>query len=76
VQPDRVVVAADAGELGVERGRVGDPSEVRPVALQVREEALDVRLVGRSAGAAVMLRDRHQSHELTGIDGFHLRPVV
>jgi hypothetical protein len=31
VQPDGVVLAAEAGELGVERGRVADLREVRPV---------------------------------------------
>ena len=35
VQPDRVVVALDAGELGVERGRIADLGQVRPVALGV-----------------------------------------
>lgn len=44
VQPHGVVVAADAGELCVERAGVGDAGEVRPVALEVAEEALDVRL--------------------------------
>jgi len=44
--------------------------------VQMAEEALDVRLIGRGAGPAVMLGDRHQRHELTGVDRGHLRPVV
>ena len=47
VQPDRVVVATDAGVLGIEHDRIGDGGEVRPVAFEVAEEALDVRLVSR-----------------------------
>ena len=47
VQPDAVVLTADAVKLGVEGGRVGESGEVRPVALEVAEEALDVRLVSR-----------------------------
>ena len=50
--------------------------EVRPVALQVAEERFDVRLIGRGPGPAVMLGDRHQRHELAGVDRGHLRPVV
>jgi hypothetical protein len=34
VQPPGVVVGADAGELGVEHGRVTDAGQVGPVALQ------------------------------------------
>jgi hypothetical protein len=52
VQTSGVVLAADPGELGIERGGVGDADQVRPVALQVGEEALDVRLVGRDARSA------------------------
>ena len=63
-------------KLCVERGRVADLDQVRPVALQVAEERLDVRLVGRGAGPAVVLGDRHQRHELAGVDRGHLRPVV
>jgi hypothetical protein len=36
VEPNRVVLGADPGELGVEGGRVGDTGEVRPVALQTQ----------------------------------------
>ena len=62
VQPDGVVLAADPGELGIEGGRVGDASgQVRPVALQMAEERLDVRLVGRGAGPTVVLGDRSGS---------------
>jgi hypothetical protein len=35
VQPDRVVLASDPVKLGIERGRVADLGEVRPVALGV-----------------------------------------
>jgi hypothetical protein len=49
VQADRVVLGADAGELGIEGGGVGDGDQVRPVALEVAEEALDVRPVGRGS---------------------------
>ena len=76
VQASGVVVAADPGELRVEDGRVGDPDKVRLVALEVAEEALDVRLVSRGAGPAVMLSDRHQRHELPGVQCGHLRSVV
>jgi hypothetical protein len=44
VQSPGVVVGPDPSELAVEDGRVGDAGEVRPVALQMAEEALDVRL--------------------------------
>lgn len=57
------VLAADPGELCVED-------------LEVAEEALDVRLVGRGAGPAVVLGDRHQRHELAGVVGGHLGAVV
>ena len=36
VEADGVVLAADAGELCVERAGVGDRQQVRPVALQAR----------------------------------------
>ena len=75
-QADGVVLAADAGELCVERAGVGDRQQVRPVALQVAEERLNVRLVGRGAGPAVVLGDRHQRHELAGVDRGHLGAVV
>jgi hypothetical protein len=35
VQPDGVVLVPDTGEFGVERGWVGDPGQVRPVAFGV-----------------------------------------
>jgi hypothetical protein len=70
------ILPADACELGIESGGVGDAGEVWPVALEVAEEALDVRLVCRSAGPAVMLSDRHQRHEPAGVGRGHLRPVV
>src|SRR5450755_739504 len=41
VQAGRVVLGPDAGELGVERGGVGDRDQVRPVAFEVAEERLD-----------------------------------
>ena len=50
--------------------------EVRPFVLDVPEQALDVRLVGRRAGAAVVGGDRVQGHELAGRAGGHLRAVV
>src|ERR1700741_4584141 len=37
VQAGRVVLGPDPGEFGVERGRIGDPGEMRPVALQATE---------------------------------------
>ena len=76
VQPVVLYSPRIAGELGVEGGGVGDAGEVRPVALQMAEEALDVRLVGRGAGPAVVLGDRHQRHELPGVGRGHLGPVV
>ncbi len=41
VQADRVVLGTDAVQFGIERGGVGDRDRVRPVAPEVREEALD-----------------------------------
>ena len=76
VEANRVVLGSDPGELCVERGRVGDAGQVRPVALQVTEKRLDVRLIGRRSGSAVMLGDRHQRHELAGVDRGHLGAVV
>ena len=76
VQPDRVVLGADPVKLGVERGRVADLVQVWPVALQVAEERFDVRLIGGRPGPAMMLGDRHQRHELAGVDRGHLGAVV
>jgi hypothetical protein len=76
VQADGVVLGADPGELGVERGRVADLGQVGPVALQVAEERFDVRLIGRRSGPTVVLGDRHQRHELAGVDRGHLGAVV
>ena len=52
VQPDRVVFDADPSEFGSEDGGVPDAVQVRPFGLDVPEEALDPRLVGRGAGPA------------------------
>jgi hypothetical protein len=50
VQPDRVVVLADDGELGAQGGRVGDREQVRVLGLEVPVEGLDPGLVGRLSG--------------------------
>ncbi len=50
VQSDRVPFGPHAGQLGVENGRVADLGQVRPVGLEVAEEAFDVRLVGGLSG--------------------------
>jgi len=49
VQPHGVVLDAHAVERGAQDGGVGDVVEVGPVGLDVAEEALDPRLVGRGA---------------------------
>ena len=64
VEPDSVVAVADGGQLAVEVARVVELAEVRPFVLEMPEEALDGRLVGRDAGAAVVRGDRVQGHEL------------
>ena len=45
VQAHGVVLAADAGELVIERLGIAQPGQVRPLALQMSEERLDVRLI-------------------------------
>jgi hypothetical protein len=50
--------------------------QVGPLALDVTEEGLDPRLIGRRMRAAVVLGDRHQRHEGAGGLGFHRRTVV
>lgn len=60
VEPDAVVVVADAGEFGVEHGGVGDRFEVWPLVLDVSEQGLDPGLIGRSVGSPVVLQDRHR----------------
>jgi hypothetical protein len=57
-----VVVLADGDELALEVARVGEPREVGPVVLEVPEEALDRRLVGRDAGPAEVGGDGVQGH--------------
>ena len=53
-----------------------DAGEMRPVAFQMAEETLDVRLIRGRSGPAVMLGDRHQRQELAGVDRGHLRSVI
>ena len=50
VQASRCCSRCGPGELSIEGARVGESGEVGPVALQVAEEALDVRLVGGVPG--------------------------
>jgi hypothetical protein len=76
VQPGRVVLVADDGELGPQDGGVADAVEVRPVGLDVAEQALDPGLIGRRSGPAEVLGDRAHRHELAGRAARHLRPVV
>jgi hypothetical protein len=47
VQPEGVVLDAQALQLGVENSRVADLDKVGPVGLEVTVEALDVGLIGR-----------------------------
>jgi hypothetical protein len=63
VQPDGVVLDPDAGELDLEQNRVVGVFEMRPLAFDVTEEALDPGLVGRGVGSAAVLGDGHQGHE-------------
>jgi hypothetical protein len=76
VQSGAVVGAADAVELGVEHGWVGDLFEVRPLAFDVAEEALDPGLVGRGVGSAEALGDGQADEELSRRGRGHLGAVV
>ena len=76
VQPHRVVLDPDAGELGFEHDGIGDVFEVGPLALDVTEEGLDPRLVGRGVGAPVVLGDGEERHERPGVVRGHLGAVV
>jgi hypothetical protein len=76
VQSGAVVEAADAAELAVEHGGVGDLLEVRPLAFDVPEEALDPRLIGRGVGSAETLGDGQAGEEVAGRLRGHLGPVV
>jgi hypothetical protein len=55
---------------------VADPVQVRPVGLDVAEQALDPGLIGRRSGPAEGLGDGAHRHELAGRAARHLRPVV
>jgi hypothetical protein len=66
VQPNRVVVRSDGGELGAQGGWVADREQVRVLGLDVPVEAFDPGLVGRRAGASEVLGDRAQRQELPG----------
>ena len=68
VQPDRVVVDADAVEFGFEQGRIGDVEQVGPFVLDVPEERLDPGLVGGRVGPAVVLGDGHHGHVGAGVN--------
>jgi hypothetical protein len=50
VQAHAVVAGADGGQLAVQIAGIGELAEVAPFVLEVPEEALDRRLVGRYAG--------------------------
>src|SRR5689334_17035545 len=63
VEAHGVVVVADDGELGAEGVGVADAVQVRPVGLDVTEQALDPGLVSRGAGPAEVLGDRAHGHE-------------
>jgi hypothetical protein len=76
VQPHGVVVDADAFELGAQHRDVVDLVEVGSLKLDVAEQRLDPRLVGRGARPSEVLRDRAQRHELPRRPRRHLRPVV
>src|SRR3954468_18031804 len=58
VQPDGVVFDAHAGELGAQLAGVADVVQVRPLGLEVAEEALDPGLIRRRPGPPEVLRDR------------------
>lgn len=64
VQPNPVVLSSDAVKLRFKNDRVADVEQMRPLDLHVAEEALDVRLVGRSSRPAVILPDGEQRHVL------------
>src|SRR3954451_10257162 len=76
VQALGVVLMAYAGQLGAQDGGVADLVQVRPVGLDVAEQALDPGLVGGGAGAAEVLRDRPHRENLPRAAAGHLRPVV
>jgi hypothetical protein len=74
VQPDGVRVP-DAVKLGVEFAGVADLLQVRPLALDVVEQGLDLGLIlGVRAGE--LLGDGGSGHELAGGDRAHLRAVI
>jgi acyl-CoA synthetase (AMP-forming)/AMP-acid ligase II len=76
MQPHPVVFAPHPGEFGVEHGGVVDVIEVRPVGLDVSQEALHLGLVGGRVRAPVVLPDGDQGHELAGVAGGHLGSPV
>ena len=76
VQAHAVVAAAHRGQLAFKAAGIGEPRQVRPLVLEVAEEALDGRLVGRDAGASEVRGDRVQRHELGRRARRHLGAVV
>lgn len=63
VQTDAVVLDAHPLQLDGEDLGIGDGLQVRPLALDVAEEALYGRLIGGHGGAAEVLGDGAQGHE-------------
>ena len=76
VQPDRVVVVPDAGQLGTQRGGVGDRVQVRVLAFDVTVEGFDPCLIGGGAGSSEVLGDDTHGHEFLGRSRGHLWSVV
>ena len=66
VQPHGVVLLADVVELGGQLARVEDLLQVGPLALDVAEQGLDPRLVGRGMRASEVLGDVDPGQELPG----------
>jgi hypothetical protein len=76
VQSGAVVEVADTVELSVENGGVGNLLEVRPLALDVPEEAFDPRLIRWCVWSAEALTDGQAGEELASRGGGHLGSVV
>ena len=76
VQPDGVVLVADDGELGPEDGGVADAVEVRPVGLDVGEQALDPGLVGGCSGSSASSASRNTTCTCVEVSSIETSSVI
>ena len=76
VQTARCCTGRGPVELGDQIAGVSDLLQVGPLALDVTEEGLDPRLIGRGVRAPEVLGDVDPGQELTRRMGPHLRAVV